>query len=177
MIDSTGPKISSRAMVMSLRTLVNSVGRTNQPSSPSGLPRRRQAACPHRCRHDITLNAIHCFWLTIGPTVVAGSRGSPVLTCPTPPSRAPSHLADLPGHEDARAAMQACPPCSRSPHRCQRKSPAPMSASSRMTVGDLPPSSSVILFIVSARPARRGEEDGKLPGNEEPNQANGGVVF
>jgi hypothetical protein len=38
MIDSTGPKISSRPIVMSLRTLLNSVGRTNQPSSPSGLP-------------------------------------------------------------------------------------------------------------------------------------------
>lgn len=37
MTDSTGPKISSRAIRMSLRTPKNTVGRTNQPAfTPSG---------------------------------------------------------------------------------------------------------------------------------------------
>ena len=78
--DSTGPKISSRAMLMSLDTSVNSVGVTKLPSASSPELRvppqtsRAPSACP--CSISPSTRS-SCRVLISGEEVTAGSNGLP----------------------------------------------------------------------------------------------------
>jgi hypothetical protein len=114
MIDRTGPNISSRAIRISLRTPVNRVGRTNQPSSLA-LGQARAAGEQGRAfgladagYNDCTRS--HCFRLTIGPISVAGSRGSPdPISFDRRLGRASNSASRAVRHEDAAAREAGLP--------------------------------------------------------------------
>ena len=80
MTDSTGPKISSRAMVMSLCTSVNRVGATKLPAARSPSPRvppqtsRAPSSWPVPMRRQ---HAVELAGLISGDAVTAGSNGLP----------------------------------------------------------------------------------------------------
>ena len=79
MIDSTGPKISSCAIVDLLSTSAKTVGSTNQPwSSPAGRPppaTRRAPSLRPLAMYPSTRS--RCRSATSGPISVAGSSASP----------------------------------------------------------------------------------------------------
>ena len=80
MTDSTGPKISSRAMLMSLDTSANSVGATKLPTarSPSARLPPHTSRAPSSCPRAISPSTrSSCRVLISGADVTSGSNGFP----------------------------------------------------------------------------------------------------
>jgi aldehyde dehydrogenase (NAD+) len=77
MFGATGPKISSRAMSMSLRTSATTCGGSTWPCA---LPPRVSRAPLLRASAMRSSSPRSCFSLMIGPTSVSGSFGSPTLS-------------------------------------------------------------------------------------------------
>ncbi len=186
-MQSTGPKISSRAIVMSLRTSANTVGfdeiafvhplGTSEPTSN------------HLCAFVDALfdQALHFFELRSagqGANVVPSANGSPTLVASAACSAAAIACAILDRGTSIRVgALQdwpvlrkhACTPCLTALSR---------SASSRIMWADLPPSSCVTRFTVgaaataTAMPARVDpvKETMATSGCEEIAAAHGGAI-
>ena len=79
-IDSTGPKISSRAIDISGVTPENTVGWKNLPVTPGSRPPPVSSSAPARPSATYRSIVSSCSWLTIAPTLVASSSGSPTGT-------------------------------------------------------------------------------------------------
>src|SRR5438093_1084813 len=149
----TGPKISSRAIVMSLRTLANTVGFTKYPlRMPSGRPgppvtSSAPSSMPFLMRRCTFSN---CASLASGPMVVPSASGSPTLTASAARFAAAAAWAILERGTSMRVgALHDWPvlraePCTPAATACSR------SAASRMMLADLPPSSCATRFTVGA---------------------------
>ena len=156
MIDSTGPKISSCAIRMEFFTLVKTVAFTKLPASnPAGLPmppvsKVAPSSMPMRIYSCTRSN---CFWVTMGPMVVSVSVGMPTLTALSMVALASSFtsLRRCSGTSRRVAATQAWPLLMYAA-KIACGMAVLKSASSKIRLGDLPPSSKVTRFMLSTAP-------------------------
>ena len=151
MIDSTGPKISSRAMVMSRVTPENTVGCTKKPrSSPSGVVGPPATSVAPSSMPIWMKSCTRSRWAadTSGPRRLVCSNGSPVVKAAAVAAAICSASARRSRGTSMRvSAVQVWP-------ELRKHLPTPSatafvkSASSRMTFGLLPPSSRATFFTV-----------------------------
>mmetsp|Transcript_27102 Transcript_27102/g.48884 ORF Transcript_27102/g.48884 Transcript_27102/m.48884 type:complete len:247 (-) Transcript_27102:502-1242(-) len=146
----TGPKISSRAMVWSSRTSANTLGATKQPSDPTRCP-------------PVSSRAPSFFPVSMYPRTLSicwVSTCGPWSTCPkgSPTRRSWAALTNLLANSSYTSlwtkmrvpAQQTWPWLAKTPIAAQATASS-RSASPKMIVGDLPPSSNVTFFrFVSA---------------------------
>ena len=153
MITSTGPKISSRAMVMSRVTSENTVGATKNPdSSPSGVsepPVTSFAPSPMPLSMYMRTRSRWAEEIS-GPRRLAASKGSPGVYVSAAVRASSSTSASLSRGTSIRvSALQVCP-------ELRKHLPTPSgtalarSASARITLADFPPSSSATRLTVPA---------------------------
>src|SRR5260370_23673679 len=96
MTDSTGPKISSWAMVYLLSTSAKTVGWTNQPlSNPLGRPPPAGMRGPSPFAFEMAASPrSHMHSLTLGPTLLIPPLRSATFRAPAPPL----HLSTISPH-------------------------------------------------------------------------------
>ncbi|MCY1538893.1 hypothetical protein D9M68_744560 [compost metagenome] len=154
MIDSTGPKTSSRAIRIWLLTSAKIVGSTNQPEASSAtsgrLPPSRHSAPPSRAISMYCSTLSRCGWVVMGPTWVVSSIGSPRRAV-----RARATTLSVTSWYRLRCtsrrepAMQVCPEAAKMPEMAPFTA-CSILASAKTMLGDLPPSSRVTCLMCLA---------------------------
>ncbi len=148
--DSTGPKISSCAMRLDWLTLVNSVGRTNQPRagrSQAGWYISAPSAWPAS-----TSSSILASWaeLLIAPTSVFLSSGSPTRSVDRRSFRRSMNGSAIDSWTNSRLPAQHTSPWLKKMPLTTPSIAWSTGASSKMMLAALPPSSSVSALSVPA---------------------------